>query len=82
MGVITIEVPQSMKKVYRIVSEDSARDVIDELDRLVKKANHVDLSDIVGIWADREESAEEIARKLRSGWNQDSVDDALTTNAI
>jgi len=56
MGVITIEVPQEMKKAYRIVSEDSARDVIDELDRLVKKANRVDLSEIVGLWADRHES--------------------------
>lgn len=65
MGVITIEVPQRMKKVYRIVSEDSARDVIDELDKLVKRANHVDLSGIVGLWADRPESAEDIGRDLR-----------------
>lgn len=53
-----------MEKVYQIVSEDSARDVINELEKLVKKANSVDLSGIVGLWADRPESAEAIARDL------------------
>ena len=73
MGQIPIEIPQRVKRTYRIVSEDSAKDVIDGLDRLVKKANRVDLSDIVGIWADREESAEEIVRELRRKSNTRST---------
>lgn len=69
MGVITIEVPQKVKKVYRLVSEDSAKDVMEKLDKLVKKANRSDLTSVVGIWADRTESAEEIARDLRKKSN-------------
>ncbi len=81
MGVITIEVPQKVTKSYRLVSEESARGVIENLDMLVGKRNGkknkdgIDLSDIVGIWANREESAEEIALKLRSGWNRNSSDE-------
>lgn len=72
MGQITIEVPQKVQKTYRLVSEDSARGVIDELDKLVKKANHVDLSDLVGLWADRSETAAEISRDLRKKSNSRS----------
>jgi hypothetical protein len=65
MGVITIEIPQKVKKSYKIESADSAKSIIDQLDRDAQKKKYVDLSDVVGIWADRPESAEEIARELR-----------------
>lgn len=71
MGVITIEIPQKVTKNYRLVSEVSARGVIENLDKLVGKRNGkknkdgIDLSDVIGIWADRSESADEIARELR-----------------
>ena len=54
--------------------------VIENLDRLVRKRNgkkkvkRIDLSDIVGMWADRDESAEEISQKLRQGWIRDEED--------
>ena len=54
MGVITIEIPQKVTKNYRLVSEESAMGVIENLDRLVRKRNgkkkvkRIDLSDIVG----------------------------------
>ena len=69
MGQITIEVPQKLNRTYRIVSEDSAKEVLDKLDVMVKKANHFKKSGLLGLWADREESAEEIARELRSKSN-------------
>lgn len=69
MGQITIEIPQRVKRVYRIVSEESAKNVLDKLDSLVKEANHVGENSILGLWADREESAEEIARDLRKKSN-------------
>jgi len=65
MGVITVEVPQRIKENYRIDSEFKAKELIANLDRLGTKKKLRDLSDIVGLWADRNESAEEIARELR-----------------
>ncbi len=66
MGVITIEVPQKVRKNYQIASEKKAKELIDSLDLLEPKKKKLrDLSDVVGIWADRTESAEEIARELR-----------------
>lgn len=66
MGVITIEVPQQVNKKYQIASEKKARQLIESLDKVRPKTKKLrDLSDAVGIWADRSESAEEIARELR-----------------
>lgn len=75
MGQITIEIPQKVKRTYRIVSEDSANEVLKKLDVLVKEANHGGDDGILGLWADRDESAEVIARKLRDGWNRNIGDD-------
>lgn len=58
-----------MKRSYLIESPDSARDVIKRLDQVAKKGKYVDLSSVVGIWADRPESGDEIARKLRAKSN-------------
>ncbi len=70
MGQITIEIPQSVNRNYRIVSEDSARKVLSKLEILLKEENKIDHNEIVGLWADREESVEEIARELRAGWDR------------
>jgi hypothetical protein len=75
MGQITIEVPQKLRRTYRIVSEDSANEVLKKLDVMVKEANHIDDDGILGLWADREESVDEIAMKLRKGWNRKNADD-------
>lgn len=65
MGVITIEIPQGVNKKYRIVSESSAREFLSELENLVTKKNRVNDDEILGLWADRKETTEEIARNLR-----------------
>ena len=74
MGVITIEVPQRVKRTYRISSETSGEAVISGVEKLVKSATNgegkpvkkkVSLEGLVGLWVDRDESAEEIARELR-----------------
>jgi pyruvate-formate lyase-activating enzyme len=67
MGEITIEIPQELNRKYRLVSESSARKVLSNLERLVKKENSVEDDEILGLWAGREESVEAIARKLRRG---------------
>lgn len=70
MGQITIEIPQKLNRTYRIVSESSAEKVLSNLDKMVKQENFVEDEEILGLWADREESVEEIARKLRKGWDR------------
>ena len=69
MGVITIEVPQQVRTTYQIDSEDSAQDLIEGLEKVAKKKKNIDLSDVFGIWADRRETRDEIARDLRKRSN-------------
>jgi hypothetical protein len=73
MGQITIEIPQSVNRNYRIVSESSAKKVLSNLEHLVKEENDIADDEILGLWADREESVGEIARDLRSKSNNRSV---------
>ncbi len=77
MGQLVIEVPQNINLKISVTSVK----VADEILRLVKSPKgklpqtitlelpdnleDVDASEAVGIWADREESAEEIARRIR-----------------
>ncbi len=73
MGQITIEIPQKLNRTFRIVSENSAKKVLSNLERLLKKENSVEDDEILGLWADREESVEEIARELRKKSNDRSL---------
>lgn len=76
MGQLVIEVPQDINLKVSVKSAE----IVDEILRLVKSPKKkletitldlpYDLEDVdenkaIGIWADREESAEEIARKIR-----------------
>lgn len=70
MGQITIEIPQKLNRTYRLISENSARKVLSNLDQMVKQENSVEDDEILGLWADREESVEEIARELRKSWDR------------
>ena len=69
MGQITIEIPQKISRKFRIVSESSARKMLSEIEHLVKAENSIDDDEILGLWSDRPESAEEIARELRQRSN-------------
>lgn len=74
MGQLIIEVPQNINLKFSVESP-----VADEILRLVKKPKKIetiqlkypyDLDDVnaddaLGIWADREETADEIARAIR-----------------
>jgi len=73
MGQITIEIPQKVNRKYRLVSKSSAKEVLSQLEILVKNENQVDDDEILGLWADRKDSAEEIARSLREKTNNRSV---------
>lgn len=72
MGQITIEIPQSVNRNYRLITEDSAKEVLSKLENLVRKENQVDDDEILGLWAERKESVGEIARDLRNKSNNRS----------
>ena len=74
MGVITIKVPQDVNKTYRIASEAKARQLIDRLEGIETGKKRRDLGDVVGLWAERSQTAEEIARELRRGSNSKRSD--------
>lgn len=76
MGQLVIEVPQNINLRINVKSAE----IVDEILELVKEPKKkteimtlnlpYDLDDVdenaaIGIWAEREESAEEIARKIR-----------------
>lgn len=69
MGQITIEIPQKLNLNYRIVSEVSAEEILSKLEQLVKQENLIEDDDILGVWADREESVKQIARETSAGRN-------------
>lgn len=73
MGQITIEIPQSVNRNYRLITENSAQEVLSKLETLVREENKVDDDEILGLWADRKESVEELARNLRRKSNDRSL---------
>lgn len=73
MGQITIEIPQSVNRKYRIVSESSAKEVLSKLEKLVKNENKIDEDEILGLWSDRKDSVEKISQNLRRKTNDRSL---------
>lgn len=70
MGVITIEIPQEVNKKYRIVSENSAKEILSKLENIIKKESEIDDDDILGLWSDGKDSTKEIAKNLRPESNE------------
>ena len=79
MGQITIEIPQNISRTFRIqASDDSIKQILSELEKLAGSENSSmtnEPDEVLGIWADREESADEIARKLRRSWDRTAKND-------
>jgi hypothetical protein len=72
MGIITIEVPLEIREDYTVESEGKAKELITRVRGLATKKRKKklrDLSDVVGIWTDRPESADQISRELREKSN-------------
>lgn len=80
MGQVTIEIPQNVHRSYQINDSEFGEKLLSDLEDFEKKATaektpaiipprrnslKEDGEKVLGIWADREESAEEIARKIR-----------------
>lgn len=75
MGQLVIEIPENINRLFKINDSKYTKKLVQDLEkREVKKSNLIpprrnslekDLEAVCGIWADREEDALEIARKIR-----------------
>ena len=78
MGQVVIEVPQEVNRIYRVDDVETSERILRDLETLTQKSKKesailpprrdnlkTDGEAVLGIWADREESGEEIARKIR-----------------
>jgi hypothetical protein len=80
MGQLTIEIPQNVNRFYQVKDSDFSERLLQNLEDFEKKMKSEkssaiipprrnslkkDLEEVFGIWKDRPESAEEIAREIR-----------------
>lgn len=77
MGQVVVEIPQAVYANYVVDDSDVGERLLDDLEPYSKPPVRSDviaprnsdrrkaLDDVLGIWADREESAQEIARQIR-----------------
>ena len=80
MGQVTIEIPQNVNRFFQVSDAEFSEQLLQNLEDFEKKTKSEKLSAIIpprrnnlkedgdavlGIWADRKESAEEIARTIR-----------------
>ncbi len=80
MGQVTIKIPQNVNRTFQVNDAEFGARLLQNLEDFEKKTKSEkmsaiipprrnslkeDLAEVVGIWADREESADEIARNIR-----------------
>lgn len=70
MGQIIIEIPQNTSRRYRIISQNSAKEILSNLENSIYESNFLEDEEILNLLADREESALEIAEDTRRSWKR------------
>lgn len=77
MGQVLIEIPQNVQLTFRVRNPEFGEKLLKDLEEnsdsttnpaiIPPRRNRLreDSDEVLGIWADREESAEEIARRIR-----------------
>lgn len=76
MGQVVVEIPQNINRSYHVDDSAFGEQLLDELEPYSKSnlQNIISprrndrkgaLEEVFGIWSDREESAQEIAKKIR-----------------
>lgn len=63
MRSLTIEIPLQINRTFRVEDKQDAEKLRRELENLHKKKSAFD--DVLGIWAGREEKADDLTEKLR-----------------
>jgi len=78
MGQVVIEIPQNVNRSFRVKDSEFGEKLLRDLEQnsnptetpaiVPPRRNSLkeDLAEAFGIWADREESAEEISRRIRN----------------
>lgn len=61
MGQIIIEIPQDVSRTYRIVSEDAAKKLLSNLERILKRENAIDEEEILSLWTVSNKTIEKTA---------------------
>ena len=72
MGEVIIELPFEVSRRFRITDAKAAADVIEKPEELERKTvgpaqEDVTDDEVLSVWANREETPDEIARQLRQG---------------
>lgn len=70
MGQIIIEIPQNTSRRYRIISQNSAKEILLKLENAINESNSVEDQEILNLLADRTESAQAIAEDTRRSWKR------------
>ena len=75
MGEVVIELPFEGKRRFRITDAKAAAEVIEKLESLERKnlgraPENVTDDEVLSAWANRRETPDEIARRLRQGNSQ------------
>jgi len=52
MGQIIIEIPQNVRRTYRIASENTAQKLLENLERIKEREKDFDDEDILGLWTE------------------------------
>lgn len=85
MGQVVIEIPQKVNRSYHVDDSGFGEQLLDQLEPYCKPEHtpaiipprrhslKEDLAEVVGIWKDRPETAEEISRRIRDRNNGKDV---------
>ena len=68
MGSLTIEIPLKVNRTFQVDDKKFATKLLRELENQEKNKGVFD--DVLGIWANREETSEELTKELRQKSNK------------
>lgn len=68
MGSLTIEIPLKVNRTFQVNDEKFATELLRALEK--QEENKGVFDEVLGIWANREETPEELAKRLREKSNK------------
>ncbi len=68
MGTISISLPIKASGSFGVRDRKAAKRLVEELEQIGERVTPIE--ELFGIWADREETSEELTRRLRDGNNR------------
>jgi hypothetical protein len=68
MGTISISLPIKVSGNFRVRDRKAAKRLVEELEQIGERITPID--ELFGIWADRDETSDELTKRLRDGNNR------------